>query len=98
MFIKIDLRWWYNNVRIKKENEQKAAFLMPEDVFKPTVMFFRLTNSPVTFQTTMNDLLRNIIETGDMAAFIDDVMVGTETEKEHNEIVQVLYTEVYLHK
>ena len=46
----------------------------------------------------MNDLLRNIIETGDMAAFIDDVMVGTETEKEHNEIVQVLYTEVYLHK
>ncbi len=81
MFIKIDLRWWYNNVRIKKENEQKAAFLMPEDVFKPTVMFFRLTNSPVTFQTMMNDLLRNIIETGDMAAFIDDVMVGTETEK-----------------
>jgi len=36
----------------------------------------------------MNNLLRDIIEVGDVAVFIDDVMVGTETKKEHNDIVE----------
>jgi len=36
----------------------------------------------------MNNLLRDIIEVGDVAVFIDDVMVGTETKKGHNDIVE----------
>jgi len=35
----------------------------------------------------MNELLRNLINTGKVAAFIDDVIVGTETEKGHDELV-----------
>ena len=50
-------------------------------------MFFGLTNSPVIFQVMMNELLRDLINTGKVAAFIDDVIVGTETEEGHNEIV-----------
>jgi len=50
-------------------------------------MFFGLTNSPVTFQAMINELLRDLINTGKMAAFIDDVIVGTETEEGHDEIV-----------
>ena len=49
LFTKIDLRWGYNNVRIKEGDEWKAAFTMPEGSFEPTVMFFGLTNSPATF-------------------------------------------------
>jgi len=49
LFTKMDLRWRYNNVRIKEGNEWKAAFTMPEELFEPTVMFFGLTNSPATF-------------------------------------------------
>jgi len=51
------------------------------------VMFFGLTNSPAMFQAIMNELLRDLINTGKMAAFIDDIIVGTETEEGHNEIV-----------
>jgi len=51
-------------------------------------MFFRLTNSPATFQTMMNDLLRDMTETGKVVVFIDNVMVATETDEEHNEIVE----------
>jgi len=36
----------------------------------------------------INDLLKNIIEAGDVAAFINDVIVGTKTEKKHNNIVE----------
>ena len=63
------------------------AFTTPEGFFKPTVMFFRLTNSPVTFQAMMNELLRDLINTGKVAAFIDDVIIRTETEEGHNELV-----------
>ena len=50
-------------------------------------MFFGLTNSPATFQAIMNKLLRDLINTGKVAAFIDDVIVGTETEEEHDKLV-----------
>ena len=62
-------------------------FMMPEGLFEPMVMFFGLTNSPATFQAMMNELLRDLINTGKVATFIDDVIVGTETEKGHNELV-----------
>jgi len=39
VFTKMDLRWGYNNVRIKEGDEWKAAFSMPEGSFEPTVMF-----------------------------------------------------------
>jgi len=52
------------------------------------VIFFGLTNSPATFQVMMNDLLRDMIEKKGVAVFIDDVMIGTKTEEEHNEIVE----------
>ena len=45
----MDLRWGYNNVRIKERDEWKVAFLMPEGSFEPTVMFFGLTNSLAMF-------------------------------------------------
>jgi len=50
-------------------------------------MFFGLTNSPATFQAMMNKLLRDFINIEKVAAFIDDVIIGTESEEGHNELV-----------
>ena len=49
VFMKMDLRWKYNNVRIKEGDEWKAVFSMHEGSFEPMVMFFGLTNSLATF-------------------------------------------------
>jgi len=87
VFMKMDLRWGYNNVRIKEGDEWKAAFTTPEGSFEPTVMFFGLTNSPATFQAMMNKLLRDLTNMGEVAVFIDDVIVGTKTEEGHDELV-----------
>ena len=87
MFTKINLQWGYNNVRIKEGDEWKTVFMMPEGSFEPTVMFFGLTNSLATFQAMMNELLRDLINTGKVAVFIDDVIVGTEMEEGHDELV-----------
>ena len=88
IFTKIDLRWGYNNVRIKKEDEWKAAFTTPEGSFELTVMFFGLTNLPAMFQAMMNELLRNLINMGKVGSFIDDIMVETETEEGHDKLVE----------
>jgi len=81
VFTKMDLRWRYNNVRIKEGDKWKAAFTTLEGSFKPTVMFFRLTNSPAMFQAMMNKLLRDLINIEKVAAFIDNVIIGMEMEE-----------------
>jgi len=88
VFTKMDLQWRYNNIRIKERDEWKMAFTTPEGLFEPTVMFFGLTNSPVTFQTIMNEILQDLINTGKVVSFIDDVIIRTEREKGHDELVE----------
>jgi len=88
VFTKLDLRWGYNNVRIKEGDEWKAAFTMHHGAFKPLVMFFGLSNSLATFQTMMNAILWDLIDKGVVVVYIDDILIFTETEKGHNKIVE----------
>jgi len=88
VFTKMDLRWGFNNVRIKEEDEWKGVFTTHIGSFEPTVMFFGMTNSPATFQVMINKILRNLINKGKVAVFVDDVLVGTETEEGHNEVME----------
>ena len=64
VFTKMNLRWGYNNVRIKEGDEWKAVFIISKGSFEPTVMFFGLTNSLATFQAIINKLLRDLINIG----------------------------------
>ena len=61
--------------------------MTPEGSFEPTDMFFGLTNLPVTFQIIMNKLLRDLINTGKVVAFINDVIIEAEEEEEHGKLV-----------
>jgi len=51
-------------------------------------MFFGLINLPATFQTIMNKILQNFINTRKVAKFIDNVIFRTEGEEEHDELVE----------
>ena len=84
----MDLQWRYNNVRIKKEDEWKVVFIIPEKSFEPTVIFFRLINSLIIFQIMMNEILQDLINTGKVVSFIDNVIIGTERKEEHDELVE----------
>jgi hypothetical protein len=52
-FTKLDICWDYNNVQIRKGDKWKAAFKTNKGLFKPTVMFFGMCNSPATFQANI---------------------------------------------
>jgi hypothetical protein len=87
-FTKLDVRWGYNNVRIKEGDEWKAAFRTNRGLFEPLVMFFGLTNSPATFQTMMNNLFKELIDEGVVIVYMDDILIFTETLEEHWKIVR----------
>ena len=87
VFTKMDLWWGYNNMWVKEGNKQKTTFTTHVGLFEPVVMFFGMTNSPATFQAMMNEILRDMINEGKVAAFVDDVLVGTEMEEGHDEIM-----------
>ena len=59
-----------------------------EGSFKHMIMFFGLTNSPAMFQTMMNKILQDLINTGEVASFIDDMIVEMEEEEEYDEVVE----------
>jgi len=88
VFTKMNFQWGYNNVRIKEGDEWKAAFTTHVRLYELIVMFFGITNSPATFQGMMNEILKDMINEGKVAAFIDDVLIGIETEEGHDEIVE----------
>jgi Reverse transcriptase (RNA-dependent DNA polymerase) len=56
-------------------------------LFEPTVMFFGLTNSPATFQTMMNHILKDLINEGKVTMYLDDILIFTKDLIEHCEII-----------
>ena len=75
-------------MRVKEGDEWKTVFITHVGSFEPVVMFFGMTNSPATFQAMINKVLRDMINEGKVAVFVDDVLVGTETEEGYNKVVE----------
>ncbi|QRW15573.1 Retrotransposable element Tf2 protein [Rhizoctonia solani] len=82
LFTKLDLRWGYNNVRIKEGDEWKTAFRTKYGLFEYLVMPFGLTNAPAAFQHFMNDLFRDLIDVT-VVIYLDDILIFSEKPEEH---------------
>ena len=87
LFTKMNLRWGYNNIRIKKGDEWKATFVCFCRAFKPLVMYFGLCHSPAIFQAMMNEIFADMNDV--VVVYIDDLMIFTKTDNqaEHNQII-----------
>jgi len=90
-FTKLDLQWGYNNVRIKIDDEWKAAFKTNKGLFEPLVMFFGLCNSPATFQNMMNDIFLMETDEGWILIYIDDILIFSKEKEDLQKLtLQVL--------
>ena len=86
LFLKFDIQWGYNNIRIKEGDEYKAAFKTSEGLFELMVMFFGLTNSPATFQRMMDDIFQDEIAQGWLHIYMDDMIIATEDDEVLHEL------------
>lgn len=93
-FTKMDVRWGYNNIWIKKGNEWKAAFKTKFGLFELTVMFFGLCNSPATLQNMMDHIFKGQIDWNIVIIYMDDILIFAKTKEEleryTKEVLQVL--------
>jgi hypothetical protein len=90
-FTKLDVRWGYNNIQVWEGDEWKAAFTTNRGLYKPLVMFFGLTNSPTTFQMTMNDLFHELISHGVVIVYMDNILIFTKYQQITQEVLQILH-------
>jgi hypothetical protein len=87
-FTTLDVRWGNSNVCIKEGDKWKAAFVTNRGLYKPLIMFFGLTNSPATFQAMMNKLFCDLISTGKVIIYLDNVLIFTEDLDKHRKLVR----------
>jgi Reverse transcriptase (RNA-dependent DNA polymerase) len=89
-FTKLDMCWGYNNVQIRKGDKWKAAFKTNKGLFKPTVMFFGMCNSPATFQAMMDNIFMTMIENRLVSVYMDDILIFADTKEELERITKLV--------
>ena len=97
LFTKFDIRWGYNNIRIKAGDEWKAAFTTNRGLFEPQVMFFGLTNSLATFQALMNTIFADLVTAGKVAVYLDDILIYSTTQEEHRQVTHEVLQRLQAH-
>ncbi len=95
---RLNVCWGYNNIHIKMGDEWKAAFRTNHGLYEPTVMFFGLTNSPVTFQWMMNDIFKDLITSGKVTIYLDNILLMSKTKEEHCQIMWEVLKTLRKHK
>jgi hypothetical protein len=70
----------YNQIKLKKEDEEKTTFITPYDVFCYQVMPFGLKNAGATYQRMMKNCIRSQIG-HNIQVYIDDVVITTRKEE-----------------
>ena len=90
-FTKLNIQWRYN-MRIREENEWKAAFRTNKRLFKLLVMHFELCNFPATFQLMIDSLLQELIDIEKVIVYMNDILIFTKTLEEHCNIVGQILT------
>ncbi len=85
-FTRLDLRGYYNLIRIKEGDEWKTAFRTRYGLFEYLVMPFGLTNAPATGQQFINDILREYLDVF-VVVYLDDILIYSQKEEDHVEHV-----------
>ena len=96
VFLKIDLRSGYPQVRIKDEDIFKIAFRTRYGHYEFVVMPFRLTNALAIFMCLMNNVMHKYLDKF-VVVFIDDILIYLKTEKEHKEHLRIVLQELRDH-
>ncbi|WVZ89680.1 hypothetical protein U9M48_036052 [Paspalum notatum var. saurae] len=97
VFSKIDLRSGYHQLRIRPSDIPKTAFISRYGLYEYTVMSFGLTNAPAFFMYMMKSVFMEYLDKF-VVMFIDDILVYSKTEAEHEEHLRLVLQKLREHK
>ena len=98
IFSKIDLFSGYGNLRIRAEDQHKAAFITQDNCYQPEVLLFGLTSAPCWFQKVMNTILREEIDAGYVIVYLDDICVHSRSMEEHLQHLRAVLNKLRAHQ
>jgi hypothetical protein len=96
-FLKVDLRSGYHQLKIRKSDIPKTAFVTRYGQYEFTVMSFGLTNAPTYFMNLMNKVFMEEMDKF-VIVFIDDILVYSKSVEEHEQHLRVVLGKLRAHK
>src|ERR1043165_4808358 len=97
VFSKIDLRSGYHQLKIREKDIPKAAFTTRYGLYEYTVMSFGITNAPAYFMNMMNKVFMEFLDKF-VVVFIDDILVYSKNEEEHEEHLRLVLEKLREHQ
>ncbi|WVZ49541.1 hypothetical protein U9M48_000889 [Paspalum notatum var. saurae] len=97
VFSKFDLRSGYYQIKIREKDIPKTAFSTRYGLYEYLVMSFGLTNAPAFFMYMMNSVFMNELDKF-VVVFIDDILVYSKSEEEHEEHLRTVLTRLREHQ
>jgi hypothetical protein len=82
VFLKIDLRSGYHQLKIQESNIPKTTFRTRYGLYEYTVMSFGLTNVSAYFMYLMNKVFMEYLDKF-VVVFINDILIFSKTKEEH---------------
>jgi hypothetical protein len=97
VFSKIDLRSGYHQLKIRVCDILNIAFILRYGLYEYMMMSFGLTNAPAYFMYLMNKVFMEYRDKI-IVVFIDDILVYSRTEEEHEEHLRLVLQKLRDHK
>ncbi|GJR06601.1 putative reverse transcriptase domain-containing protein [Tanacetum coccineum] len=88
-YLKVDLRSGYHQLRVREQDIPKTAFQTRYGHYEFQVMPFRLTNALAVFMDLMNRVSKPYLDKF-VIVFIDDILIYSKEEKEHEEHLKAI--------
>jgi hypothetical protein len=89
VFLKIDLRSRYHQLKIRESDIRKTAFRTQYGLYEYTVMSFGITNAPTYFRYLVNKVFMEYLDRF-VVVFIDDILVFSKTTEEHEDHLRLV--------
>ena len=90
-FSSLDLKDGFHHVGVAEDSIKYTAFITPFGQFEYLRMPFGLKNAPARFQRYVNEVLSDLIKSGNVIVYMDDFLIATDTWEKHLEVLNEVY-------
>lgn len=89
-FSKLDLKDGFYRVAMAPDSIKYTSFITSMGQFEFMKMPFGLKIKPQKFQRFITEVMADLIKTGDVIVYMDDILVANETREAHIEILKIV--------